>query len=131
MRLHGHGLRAVRTRRGRPARVVARAVLAFSFALVLWPCCDLLAGVSEFHAHPGGTGMPGDQGHSPGPCGWMDANDIPVWEAAPTVWSGPYPAPPAPSTYRSTAVATMSPPRASVSRGPPGPRYLELRRLLL
>lgn len=130
MRLHGDLLRRPPDRRGRNARVLPIAVLAFFLALTLWPCCEVMAGSLLQQRHDDGA-MHGTDG-APGPCAWMDASDVVLPEVAPvarTMSGAGFPA--VPGIKQLAVIQGPALPHAGSSRGPPRPLYLGLLRLLL
>lgn len=130
MRLHGDLLRRPPDRRGPKTRVLSVAVLAFFFALALWPCCEVMAGSLLQERHDAGA-MHGTDG-APGPCAWMDASDVALPELAPVARTTSGVAAPAVlGIDRIGLIREPVLPHAGSSRGPPRPLYLGLLRLLL
>lgn len=126
-----------RDRRGRQVRVLSAAVLAFSFALTVWPCCAAFAhplleraGLHQPGQHYDGATHVPERGR--GPCTWIVA-DAPAFSAlAPLARVGFDIAYVGLATGgRAAPVHAPAPRHPLSSRGPPGPRYLELLRLLL
>ncbi|BAU49267.1 hypothetical protein SVA_2719 [Sulfurifustis variabilis] len=120
--------RRILGRRRRHAGVLTVAMLALSFAFSLWPCCELFAGSPPHSGQAQHGGVTHDPG--PGPCAWMDAGDVALPEMAPGAHAGCDVLPPVPSRT-APAVAVRAVSHIGLSRGPPGPLYLEFHRLLL